>query len=427
MKEITPMKKIVSLLLAALMLLSVGSAMAESTYAVTEPINITFWHSLSNEPDVELLTRMVKDFEASQPNVTVTMEYIGNYNAINEKLVSAHAAGTGLPGVAIINVPRLTSYAEGGLVEDLTPYIAANNYDMSDFGAGFVDAMNVKGVQTALPFMESGQVFFYNKTVLDELGLTFPTEWAGMDEYVKTVFEKTGKPAISILGYDNAYFYNLFVNVGAYMINEDGMTTGLDKPAALELIKQLADWVDKGYVTWYYSSDAASNCQAAFTSGETMGVLYTTTLYDDYKAGSNFEVSIALNPKSETAYHMVAGGTLILPAKNTQAVKNASFLLASYLAGPKYNIEWAKTTSYLPTRKSVIGTPEYEDYLKTLPAMRIVVENLDLMVKKTQHALFDTCGDIFERNLAEMMLEDVDLEAGWHKLVNEINDYLADQ
>ena len=158
-----------------------------------------------------------------------------------------------------------------------------------------------------------------------------------------------------------------------------------------------------------------------------MGVLYTTTLYDDYKAASNFEVSIALNPKALTAYHMVAGGTLIVPAKNTQAIKNAAFQLAAFLAGPKYNVEWAKSTSYLPTRKSVIGTPEYEEYLKVLPAMRIVVENLDLMVKKTQHALFDTCGDIFENNLAEMMMEDVDLEAGWHKLVNEINDYLADQ
>lgn len=421
------MKRTVSFLLAVLMLLCAGSAYAQDIYAVTAPINIVFWHSLSNEPDVELLTRMVKDFEATQPNVTVTMEYIGSYNAINEKLVSAHAAGTGLPGVAIINVPRLTSYAEGGLAEDLTPYIAANAYDTSDFGAGFVDAMNVKGAQTALPFMESGQVFFYNKTVLDELGLTFPTAWADMDAYVKAVYEKTGKPAISILGYDNAYFYNLFVNVGAYMINEDGKTTGLDNPAAFDLIKQMAEWVDKGYVTWYYSSDAASNAQAAFTAGETMGVLYTTTLYDDYKAGSNFEVSIALNPKAKTAYHMVAGGTLIIPAKNTQAVKNASFLLASFLAGPKYNVEWAKTTSYLPTRKSVVGTPEYEEYLKTLPAMRIVVENLDLMVKKTQHALFDTCGDIFERDLSEMMLEDVDLEAGWHKMVDEINAYLADQ
>lgn len=421
------MKRIVSLLLAALLLLSVGSALAQDTYAVTEPINITFWHSLSNEVDVEILTRMVKDFEASQDKVTVTLEYIGSYNAIHEKLAAANAAGTGLPGLAIINVPRLASYAEGGLAEDLMPYIDANAYDMEDFGAGFVDAMNVGGKQVALPFMQSGQVFFYNKTVLDELGLTFPTEWADMDEYVKTVYEKTGKSAISIIGYDNAYFYNLFVNVGAYMINEDGMTTGLDNPAAFELIKQMADWVDKGYVQWYYSSDAASNVRASFTAGETMGVLYTTTLYDEYQSSSNFEVAIALNPKAETAYHMVAGGTLIVPAKNTQAVKNAAFQLAAFLAGPKYNVEWAKTTSYLPTRKSVIGTQEYEEYLNELPAMRVVVENLDLMVKKTQHPLFDTCGDIFERNLAEMMLEDVNLEAGWKKLVNEINDYLADQ
>lgn len=421
------MKKLLSILLATLLLFSATAALAEGTYDVTEPVDIVFWHSLSNESDVALLTKMVEDFEASQEFVTVTLEYIGGYNAINEKLVAAHAAGSGLPGVSIINVPRLTSYAEGGLAENLTPYIEATGYDMSDFGPGFVDAMNIAGAQNAFPFMQSGQVFFYNKTVLDGLGLTFPTEWADMDEYVKAVYEKTGKSAISIIGYDNAYFYNLFVNVGAYMINDDGMTTGLDNPAAFELIKQLKDWKDKGYIEWYYSSDAASNCRAAFTSGETMGVLYTTTLYNNYKAESDFEVGIALNPKAVTAYHMVAGGTLIVPRKNDQLVKNAAFQLVGFLAGPKYNVEWGKVTSYLPTRNSGIGTPEYEEYLELLPAMRIVVENLDLMVKKTQHALFDTCGDIFEANLAEMILEDVDLEAGWQKLVTELNDYLADQ
>lgn len=421
------MKRILALVLATMMLMSLTSGLAEVDYSVTEPINITFWHSISNDADIDLLTKIVKDFEASQDKITVTMEYIGGYNDINTNLVTVNAAGTGLPAVSIINVPRLANYVDGGLVEDLTPYIEANSYDLDDFGKGFIDGMNVNGVQAALPFMQSGQVFFYNKTATEANNLTFPTKWDEMEAYVKATFEATGKPAFTVLGADNAYFYCLFCNQGAFMINDDGLTTGLDSQATLDLILQLRDWKDKGYIDWLYT-DAASTGRLNFTTGETMGLLYTTTLYNNYMAASEFEIGIALPPAGITQNHFVAGGTLIMPAKNDQATKNAAFQLMAWLAGPTYQLDWAMSTSYLPTRNSVQNdTEKYEKYLELLPEMRVVVENLDKMAKKTQHPLFDTCGDIFEKNLALIMVDGVAPTEGWQNMVTELNDYLGDQ
>ena len=41
--------------------------------------------------------------------------YIGNYTALNEAIVSANAANTNLPGVAMANIPYVTAYGAGGL------------------------------------------------------------------------------------------------------------------------------------------------------------------------------------------------------------------------------------------------------------------------------------------------------------------------
>lgn len=423
------MKKFLSLTLALIMLLSTSLALAEGIdYSVTEPTEVVFWHSISNDANIDLLNTMIEDFESQYPLIDIVPEYIGGYNVINTELVAVNAAGVGLPGVAIINVPRLANYGQSGIVEDLTPYIEATNYDLSDFGPGFIDAMNVDGMQVAMPFMQSGQIFFYNKTVCEELNIAFPDQWEDMEAYCRTIYDATGKPAFTVLGADNAYFYCLFCNVGAYMINDDGVTTGLDKPEALDLIKQLYDWKQKGYIDWLVT-DAANTGRLNFVTGETMGLLYTSTLYNNYKeTAEGFEVGIALPPKALTQYHFVAGGTLIMPAKNDQKIKNAAWEFIKFLTGTKYQLDWAMSTSYFPTRLSAMEPSEkYTQYLELLPEMKNVVEHLEVYVKKTQHPLFDTCGDIFENNLAKIMVEGVDPDTGWAMLVEEMNDYLADQ
>ena len=89
-------------------------------------------------------------------------------------------------------------------------------------------AMNNDGMQTALPFGQSGQIFYYNKTLLNDLGVTFPTQLSEMGDFLKTVYDATGKTVLEVHGTDNAYFYCMFCNVGAYMIDTETNTTGLD-------------------------------------------------------------------------------------------------------------------------------------------------------------------------------------------------------
>lgn len=140
-----------------------------SKYEVTEPITITWWHALESQYD-ELVADVVKKFNATQNLITVEAQYIGSYKDINEALVAAHAAGTGLPAVAVANTDYVASYGDSGLYENLDPYIAGTGYDVDDFSAGLLLSSQHEGKQVALPFLHSTQVIYYNKTMADENG-----------------------------------------------------------------------------------------------------------------------------------------------------------------------------------------------------------------------------------------------------------------
>ena len=135
-------------------------------------------------------------------------------------------------------------------------------------------------------------------------------------------------------------------------------------------------------------------------------------------------------PMGITNYQFVAGATLILPSCecNTQAQKNAAFLLASYLTAPKQQLEWATVSSYYVTRKSASTDPQYAEayqaLLDKLPETSVI--DLNSYVSKTKHPLFDKCGDVFENYMSEIMNNGMDPEEGWEMMVEEINDTLAD-
>ena len=76
------MKKLLALILAALMLASMVPAMAATEYDVTEPITITWWHAheSSFQPDLDYI---VNKFNAENGmGITVVPQYIGSYTEI---------------------------------------------------------------------------------------------------------------------------------------------------------------------------------------------------------------------------------------------------------------------------------------------------------------------------------------------------------
>lgn len=400
-----------------------------SKYEVTEKIEIEWWHALE-EQYTDTVNKVVEGFNSSQDMVTVKPVYVGNYAAVNEALVAAHAAGTGLPGVSVANTPFVAEYAAGGLTEDLTPYIQATGFDIEDFGEGLIQATSYEGKQATLPFLISTQVVYYNKDMAKERGLSVPEKWDDMEAFLEQASVinngQTECYGTIIPGWDQWYFETFFLNNGVKIVNDDQVSTDLGGETSAKMVEQIKDWYKKGYLDYVENPDNSSTMRQNFIDGKTFSVVHTSSLYNTYVENCNFEVGMAWLPAGDTKNQEVGGSALLIPAKNDQATKNAAWQFLSYLCSKDVNMIWASETGYLPTRNSVQTTEEGQEFLKEKPEFQVIFDNLNLIQPRIQHPGWNQLATIWKNYLAEIIKEDVDLNDMLETMAEEIDEVLED-
>ena len=407
-----------------------AAAADPASFEVTEPITIQWWHALEDQYS-ETVQEVVDDFNNSQDLITVEPVYVGSYAEVNEALVAAHAAGTGLPALTVANTPYVAEYGAGGLTEDLTPYIEATGFEIDDFGKGLVDASSYDGKQVALPFLISTQVMYYNQDMADELGITIPENFSDMDAFLEQASVigadgTTERYGTVVPGWDQWYFETFYLNNGVKIVNDDQVSTDLGSEAAVSLVNKFKEWCDKGWIYWANGTDASSIMRQNFIDGKAFSVIHTSSLYNTYVDLCDFEVGMSWLPGGDTKNQEIGGCVLLIPAKNDQATKNAAWQFLSYLCSKDVNMKWATETGYIPTRNSVLETEEGQQFLAEKPAFQCIFDNLDLIQPRIQHSGWNQLATIWMNYMAEMMIEDVDIPEMIEMMVEEIDEVLAD-
>lgn len=398
-----------------------------SKYEVTEPITITWWHALESQYD-ELVADVVKKFNATQKLITVEAQYIGSYKDINEALVAAHAAGTGLPAVAVANTDYVASYGDSGLYEDLDPYIAGTDYDVDDFSAGLLLSSQYNGKQVALPFLHSTQVIYYNKTMADANGWKIPEKIEDFTPFLAEVHSKKGIYGTVVPGWDQWYFETLYLNEGVQIITGDN-DCDLNGDVALGVTKMIKGWCDAGDAYFASGTDASATMRQNFYDQKTFSVMHTSSLYNNYVSKCpDFEVGMAWYPAATTGdkNSEVGGCVLGIPSKNDQATKNAAWQFLQFLCGKEVNMEWAEGTGYLPTRNSVLNTEEGKKFLEKKPAFQCIFDNLNLINPRIQNAAWSELATTWKNYMEIMMNQGGDITSGSNDMVTEINEILED-
>lgn len=398
-----------------------------SKYEVTEPITITWWHALESQYD-ELVADVVKKFNATQNLITVEAQYIGSYKDINEALVAAHAAGTGLPAVAVANTDYVASYGDSGLYENLDPYIAGTGYDVDDFSAGLLLSSQHEGKQVALPFLHSTQVIYYNKTMADENGWTIPEKIQDFTPFLAEIHSKKGIYGTVVPGWDQWYFETLYLNEGVQIITGDN-DCDLNGDAALGVTKMIKGWCDAGDAYFAAGTDASATMRQNFYDQKTFSVMHTSSLYNNYVSKCpDFEVGMAWYPAATTGdkNSEVGGCVLGIPSKNDQATKNAAWQFLQFLCGKEVNMEWAEGTGYLPTRNSVLNTEEGKKFLEKKPAFQCIFDNLNLINPRIQNVAWSELATTWKNYMEIIMNQGGDITSDSNDMVTEINEILED-
>jgi multiple sugar transport system substrate-binding protein len=139
-------------------------------------------------PTVDEMNAIVAEFNKSNPNVKVEIEYV-SYDALHDKITTAMASTPPAYDVFLVDDIWYAEFADKGYSLDVTDRITK---DMKDkiFKAAW-DITTVGGKTYGMPWMLDQKYFFYNEKILQDAGITAPPKtWEELLDQAKTIKDK---------------------------------------------------------------------------------------------------------------------------------------------------------------------------------------------------------------------------------------------
>lgn len=365
------MKKFLSLLLVAMMLLGMTSACAEITTTLTEPVTIQFWHSISNKTHAAILDDLVAQFNAgrgTELGITVEATFQGSGSELYSKVVGALKAGNA-PDVTLATTVYAADYLQTDYVVDLTPYINDATVGMSDYedifeglrkaGSGYAK----EGIYT-LPIHSYSEVLYYNTKFFSENNLTVPTTWDELIETSRKITGITGSPAF---GWDNlaGSFMTLLQQYGGQYTSSNGDLYFTQDPVSIQVLKMWQDNANEGI--WRTAGEDN------FFSGPFANEIIPMYIGDSVEASyipmknPDLQWSVAPIPQvdAEKPFNLTAGHCIMgLSMDGNEAKKYAGYEFIKFMTSTETNIAvTCGGTGYLPIRQSVVDSKEFADFI----------------------------------------------------------------
>lgn len=359
------MKKFLSVLMVALLVSTLLFAQGASEKKKDGPIEITFW-SLFTGGDGEFFDAMVDAFNASQNEIVMKNDMV-KFDNYYVKLTTALAAKNA-PDVVVVHQGNLLNYVPSGSLLALDGYVSPAM--LADFQDAPLEACRFDGKLYSLPFDVHPIIFYYNKDLMDQAGVTKVPQTA--DEFIEAslkIKQATGKWGLAIdntTGVYKAYtlarlFMSMLAQQGGSLLNADATAPTFNNAYGEKALIWLQELVHDYKVNpTELDYDAAMNVfklgDAAFYFN---GVWATGTL--ESTPGLNFGAAqLPAMMGSEAAW--AGSHTLAIPVQRNQDPKRVEAAMTFIDWMTAHGEMWAKA-GHIPTRKSVA----LKDEMKALP------------------------------------------------------------
>lgn len=259
--------KIIASVMCAVMAVAMFSAMAVTAGAEEE---VTIRYGLWDSNQEPTLRAIADKFEEQNPNIKVEIE-LTPYKDYFTTLETAATGGTA-PDVFWMNAPNVTKYVRGGMLTELSDYIAGSEtVAKEDFPESLINLYTVDGGWYGMPKGFDTVAVWYNKEIFDNAGVAYPTDDWTWDDFVSIAEQLTdtdnGIYGAAVQLDEQAGWYNTIGLFGGYVISEDKKTSGFGDPNTIAGIQCWKDLIDKGVSPSYAQlSDTSSNTM--FESGK---------------------------------------------------------------------------------------------------------------------------------------------------------------
>ncbi|MDD2970992.1 MAG: sugar ABC transporter substrate-binding protein [Lachnospiraceae bacterium] len=315
------------------------AAATEGTETATvspDTLTVAVWDK-NQEPG---LTQIVNDFTAetgikAQIQVTPWEQYW--------TMLEAGATGGSLPDVFWMHSNEITTYSEYEMLLDLTDRISSSEtLDMSKFPKEIVEIYNYDGKQFAVPKDYDTIALWYNKTMFDEAGITYPDDTWTWDDFADAC-KKLTKEDGSQYGYalkpsnNQDGWYNMVYDMGGEIITPDRTKSGMDEEGTIKALEFVSGLVKDGY-TPAYEVMTENNPEALFEAGKvgmiTMGSWMLAELCNNDYVKANCDIAVLPKDTATGRRASIYNGLGWAAAANTDKPDEA-WALIEYLGSQK--------------------------------------------------------------------------------------------
>ncbi|NMN01118.1 ABC transporter, extracellular substrate binding protein [Bifidobacterium sp. DSM 109958] len=226
------MKKLGAAIVAGAMLCSVSACgNSASGSGDDNKLTIAWW---GNQQRNDRMGQIDKMFEEQNQGVSIDGQFSEFYDYWQK--LSTNAAGKSMPDIIQMDYIYLNRYIESGLLQDMQPYIDDGTINLDNVDDKVIEPGQKDGKTYALVNAVNAPVLVYNKTLLDNAGITVPENMT-LDEFEsisKQVYEKTG--------YKTNFYYYETCNVMEYLLRGEGVQLFEDTKLGVDSAAQLEEY-----------------------------------------------------------------------------------------------------------------------------------------------------------------------------------------
>ena len=339
------------------------------TFAQTE---VVWWDFLSGGDGVRMKA-LIDEFNSSHPDIQINATTLEWGVPFYTKVQTSAAVGQG-PDIMTYHMSRYPLGVEQGVLRPISDEeLSAAGLSKDDYQPGLIDAATIDGQLYGIPFDVHSIVLYYNRDILNEVGLIGedgqPTGLEGLENFNAALQQIADADYLPLSFADSAdagtvfrIFYTLLnQQEGAPALIADGeVNAGEQAQTALQTMK---DWVDNGYAR---KDVTYENSVALFTSGDAAfmlnGVWEVPTMVDLSSNGELFDWgAIAVPVLFDQPATWADAHTFAIPASSDPISDEKVAAVLEVIAWMNENsISWA-SAGHIPAYSSVTESAEYQE------------------------------------------------------------------
>jgi multiple sugar transport system substrate-binding protein len=365
-----------ALALISVMVIALAAGCGGSSSSSGGPVHIVLWHGYV---DVEghALSDAAKRFNASHPNIHITVQNYGNSDYALQKVLTAIRGGS-FPDIVYLYGSWAANVARTPRAVDLAPLIKSDpSINWPDFWPAERQAVSVGGKIVGIPALVDNLALVYNKKLFDQAGIPYPTaSWTWQD--FRAAAKRLTNPGAKQYGWayvadgseDTVWRFDaLLWQAGGDILSPDGKHAAFNSPAgvhAATLLQQMAT-VDHSV----YLDSGNGNYANLFNSGK-IAMLFTGPW--DLSGFPDVDYGVQILPGDQN-HQTISGPDQWVLLDNGSARQKAAWTFLKWFTSPTEAMRWSLATGDLPIRASETKVPAYQRFVARYKGISTFVQN----------------------------------------------------